>query len=517
MLVKEDQARRLTDCCYCHSLPLSFHSYQESGRAGRDGDQADCILYYAYKDKKTLENMIRKSAPDPYSPSTRRKIDQLYSCVRYCEDEFRCRRTMQLEFFGETFDRKLCRGTCDNCKEGREPDRKDLTAEAKTILKLYNEASRRKKGFGGITLLQLGELYRGATSQSATKGLSEVNKIPGFNEGSKFKKFEIDRILHAMIFDHALQETGQDTKGGFSVDYVNLGDNAQAILQGRRTLMVEFPQPKRAARSKSPNKKKAAPKKTKAKKTTTKVSASKSTTQKKKASAATGTASTRFDGGLQFTEMATADSSDDSSSDDESTLGGKGSGGGKSPKPLPSDHSAMIVKQIKQLTSSWASEEQLMGNKTFCKYSPADIICFVFSDILTCRLFRFYTIDWHILNDATIKSIAAYAPTTKEELASLGLMGEEKIKVYGDRLIRLINHFIDIHGLSDYVGNRPGKRKADDSSEGASNKLKAVVVQPVSSAVRAGKPKARKAIIEISDDDSEFGGDDIDFAAMDIP
>jgi hypothetical protein len=96
----------------------------------------------------------------------------------------------------------------------------------------------------------------------------------------------------------------------------------------------------------------------------------------------------------------------------------------------------------------------------------------------------------------------------------MGLMGEEKIKVYGDRLIRLITHFIETHGLSEYVENRPGpgKRKLDAPD---SSKIAAVVVKPSASAARSGKPKARKAIIDISDD--EFGVDDIDFEALEIP
>ena len=349
-------------------------SYQESGRAGRDGDQADCILYYSYKDKKTLENMIRKSAPDPYSPSTRRKIDQLYTCVRYCEDEFRCRRTMQLEFFGEIFDGKLCKSTCDNCKAGREPDRKDLTDEAKSILTLFNEASRRKTGFGGITLLQLGELYRGSTSQSATKGFSNVKAIPGFNAGSKFKKFEVDRILHSMIFEHLLQETGQDTKGGFSVDYLNLGENAQALLQGRHKLVVEFPKATKAkevAKTKSPKKKDSNPatKKTKAKKAESRASAKASPNPTDQSASTKDSNSFDVDGGLQFAEK--AGYSDGESSDEDiivTTIPSSGSGRKNVPTALPSDHSVVLAKKIKQLTSSWAHEEQMMGNRVFCKY-----------------------------------------------------------------------------------------------------------------------------------------------------
>ena len=93
----------------------------------------------------------------------------------------------------------------------------------------------------------------------------------------------------------------------------------------------------------------------------------------------------------------------------------------------------------------------------------------------------------------------------------MGVMGEEKLKEYGGRLVRVIKQFVEANGLEDYIANRPGKRTRSDDL--GSTKVAAVVVPKAS---RAGQAKARKAVIEIDDDDDEFQTD-IDFATIEIP
>ena len=204
--------------------------YQETGRAGRDGEPANAWMAYGLQDVVNQRRMIDESpAADEFKQVMRGKLDALLTLAEASD----CRRVRLLSYFGESSE--PC-GNCDNCLHP--PELFDATESARKLLScIYRVQQSSGTAFGAGHIM---DILRGKVTEKVTQ--HGHDKLSTFGIGADLSETQWRALLRQLIAREAVQVDAAH------YNTLHLQDAAREILKGQSPVWLKSLAEKAAAK-----------------------------------------------------------------------------------------------------------------------------------------------------------------------------------------------------------------------------------------------------------------------------